>query len=869
MSTLAAGTSYTGSDLAGVYDFPHGDGAGETVAVIGLGAPAFDRRDVDSFLSDLGSPPPDIEVVRARTSGSAGADDDDSSVTLILEVLASIVPAAHFVLVLGANTTEAYAAALQAVLDLPRRPGVCLMTYGGPEGSFAPEDLDAIDAKLEAAATAGITLVASAGDVPGQVVYPASHPRVLACGATTLAVPGPDRAETAWAGSRRSGTAGGESTRFARPPWQAALGLPGEHRLTPDVAAVGDPQTGYSARIAGKDAVLGGTTGAAAVWAALVTLLNQSLGSRVGHLAPVLYDLAGTAALTPVPDAPGRPVTGTWTPLGGLGVPDGQALLHLLGERQGPRQHVRWLPDEPVGIDRDSLGRRGVAVALESQLREVVAGSSGESFLVLVDGAWGAGKSTLLRFLDELVADPSRQDGGGRRWVSADYDAWRQSRVGPPWLTLLQALRSAVRDEQRTGARRAWFSVRERARLVNAWQWVALALVAGATCLLVLAVLSTGGRMSLARWGDIVRVVGGLVPIVAAVWLVAGFAGRFLTLDSRRSARAFLENRADPMEELAAHFRWVLGAAGRPVLLLIDDLDRCTPAFVIELLDAVQKLMREPHPIRARARPGSLPGVGGTSGVVIVVAADGRWIRQAYDDTYASLDAAVREPGATVGSLFLEKLFQLTLPVPRLPDELRRTYLSALLAEDDAPPRPSAASELADRVATVPHGEVLQELARASPSARLQVADQAIERLVVEREAQQQTRHALERFAPLLEPTPRAMKRFLMAYSVLRAVRTAEGSVVPVGPLALWTIVVTRWPLLAQFLQQDPSAVRLFSVPPERLGRAVPELLAPLFTEPPAELRAVMNHEAGPLREDTIRECCGQWVAGAAQGRRV
>jgi hypothetical protein len=229
----------------------------------------------------------------------------------------------------------------------------------------------------------------------------------------------------------------------------------------------------------------------------------------------------------------------------------------------------------------------------------------------------------------------------------------------------------------------------------------------------------------------------------------------------------------------------------------------------------------------------------------------------------------VHEPGSTVGSLFLEKLFQLTLPVPRLPDELRRTYLSALLSEDDAPRPGPPESELVDRVATVPHGRVLEELARATPSARLQVADRAIERLVVEREAQQQTRHALERFGPLLEPTPRAMKRFLMAYSVLRAVRTAEGSVVPVGPLALWTIVVTRWPLLAQFLQQDPLAVRLFSVAPERLGAAVPEVLAPLFTDPPDELRQVMNHEAGPLDVDTIRECCGQWVAGAGRGSRA
>jgi hypothetical protein len=350
--------------------------------------------------------------------------------------------------------------------------------------------------------------------------------------------------------------------------------------------------------------------------------------------------------------------------------------------------------------------------------------------------------------------------------------------------------------------------------------------------------------------------------VVAALWLIAGLAGRFLSLDSRRSARAFLESRADPMEDLAIHFQWVLRQAGRPVLLLVDDLDRCPETFVVELLDAVQKLMRDPHPIRV-GRPGqTAPGGEGGSALVVVVAADGRWIRQAYDNAFASLDRAVREPGATIGSLFLEKLFQLTLPVPRLPDELKRTYLSALLSDDGQSQVPLTVTDLAERVAAAPHNQVLQLLADASPADRLQVADVAIDRLVVERDAREETAHALEPFGPFLDPTPRAMKRFVMAYSVLRAVRTAEGCVVGVGPLALWTVVVTRWPLLAEYLQANPAAVRIFAVPAERIGSSVPAELTSLFQSPPDDLRKVMNHAAGPLDEDKIRECCGQTPRG-------
>jgi hypothetical protein len=102
------------------------------------------------------------------------------------------------------------------------------------------------------------------------------------------------------------------------------------------------------------------------------------------------------------------------------------------------------------------------------------------------------------------------------------------------------------------------------------------------------------------------------------------------------------------------------------------------------------------------------------------------------------------------------------------------------------------------------------------------------------------------------------MKRFVMAYSMLRAVRLAEGSVVGVGPLALWTILQTRWPLLATHLQASPEAVCLFQVPADQIPGSTPAELVRLFADPPGELRAVMNHPDGPLDAQTIRECSGQ-----------
>jgi hypothetical protein len=148
---------------------------------------------------------------------------------------------------------------------------------------------------------------------------------------------------------------------------------------------------------------------------------------------------------------------------------------------------------------------------------------------------------------------------------------------------------------------------------------------------------------------------------------------------------------------------------------------------------------------------------GARRSLVILVAADGRWVKTSYDNVYNSLAKAVSEPGASIGSLFLQKLFQLTLPVPRLSDARKATYIAELLADKRNSPKQvadEATSSLAYEIKRADSSKVLGMLRRASPAARLEVADLAIRRMVVERDAQAHTRHVLEPFAALVDPMP-------------------------------------------------------------------------------------------------------------------
>lgn len=107
----------------------------------------------------------------------------------------------------------------------------------------------------------------------------ASLPEVTNVGGTTLSTnENYERlGEQAWTdGPLTQGSGGGVSSLFDRPPWQAAVSVPGNtvRRLTPDVAAVADNGTGAAIVVGQQLAVGGGTSQAASIWAGIAWVIS-------------------------------------------------------------------------------------------------------------------------------------------------------------------------------------------------------------------------------------------------------------------------------------------------------------------------------------------------------------------------------------------------------------------------------------------------------------------------------------------------------------------------------------------------------------------------------------------------------------------
>ncbi|GAC1499511.1 MAG: hypothetical protein NVS2B15_22140 [Pseudarthrobacter sp.] len=210
----------------------------------------------------------------------------------------------------------------------------------GNAGEALPADAIAgeVDLQLQAAGE-GIGLYFASGDSGDEAArlgyaspdFPASSPWVTAVGGTSLAVgkTGNYVFETGWGnrldkiitntdgtlgyesplpGTRFGGGAGGGvSAVFAQPAYQAGVvpsSLAKGHRVSPDVASLADPYTGYTVGLStiNNDATLstdpyaavtyGGTSLAAPLTAGQMAVAQQIAGETIGFANPALYSLA-------------------------------------------------------------------------------------------------------------------------------------------------------------------------------------------------------------------------------------------------------------------------------------------------------------------------------------------------------------------------------------------------------------------------------------------------------------------------------------------------------------------------------------------------------------------------------------------------
>jgi hypothetical protein len=496
-----------------------------------------------------------------------------------------------------------------------------------------------------------------------------------------------------------------------------------------------------------------------------------------------------------------------------------------LAKRPPAFEGVGTLSDAPALVD--SLGRHAFADVLAARIKQVSgslrSGKLGDdsAFILHVDGPWGSGKSSILNFVKKNLenSDPP--------WLIIEFNAWRNQQRKPAWWPIIAHVGGAVR-------RRGWLRY-PRARWVWArWnlrmRWVPIAL---STILVLVFLYFASGAItgsaadpqnvaSASNSPDMLperlgKAFDTAVKGVLALFALGGLAlttSRSIFMGSKSAAEAYIQSSAEPFRPIVKLFDRLILAIGRPVAIFIDDIDRCDSAYVIELLEGIQTLLR------------SAP-------VVYVVAGDRKWICSSFEKRYTDFCGELGQPGRPLGYLFLDKVFQLSTAIPRLSALRQAEYWTKLLESGRTGGHPDEAElqrqELeaeAKLKGKTRHEDMQREIDNSTNAMQRETLRAAAAKQITSPEAIKAAEHRLQNLAPLLEANPRSMKRLVNAYGLNHARAFLEGRKVAVEALARWTIIELRWPILANFLAENWTDVSDGGLSPAQFPEQIRTLLS-------------------------------------------
>ena len=337
---------YTPQQILGAYGISGYDGSGQTVAIIDAYASPTIQQDLDQWSANRNLPTTTIQQVVAPGTYNhpeKGLAQDPQGwygeETLDVEAVHGMAPQAHIIYVGAPNNFQDLDAALNHVVD-HHLASIVTNSYGWNSELLPFGFIKPVNDTLLQGAVEGIGIYFSSGDnsdesnTVGYTTpdFPASSPWVTAVGGTSLAVGQNNNYlfETGWGTARSSlvanhwspnppgtwvyGSGGGVSRLFAEPSYQVgvvpnsvfqAQGRTG--RAVPDIAADGDPNTGYligqtqtfpDGSVKYSEYRLGGTSLSSPLIAGIMALADQASGSPHGFANPLFYQrLAGSNAV--------------------------------------------------------------------------------------------------------------------------------------------------------------------------------------------------------------------------------------------------------------------------------------------------------------------------------------------------------------------------------------------------------------------------------------------------------------------------------------------------------------------------------------------------------------------------------------------
>jgi hypothetical protein len=353
---------------------------------------------------------------------------------------------------------------------------------------------------------------------------------------------------------------------------------------------------------------------------------------------------------------------------------------------------------------------------------------------------------------------------------------------------------------------------------------------------LVAGVVAAGGSLGIVGVGVLrtraflgERAAGSLASLLREPDYVAGWK-KLLAEETRGSYGEFV---ADPGYEGRLGFLYLVqtdmqrvldlvATEQRPVVVFVDDLDRCSPSTVAQVIEAINLFLA-----------GQFPNC------IFVLAMEPEMVAAHIEVAYQALEERLRTSdywGETgmLGWRFLDKFVQLPLSLPALDPERASRFTGSVLVGRSQPLEPDKAGsgdqageraaqleqaiqQEATSIEDIPEAAArvqAEVLGAAAPTGELSPEAQAAARRALRqrlRDDDPEVRAIVDAVAPWLNRNPREIKRFVNVfrfYVLIRQGRQEAGLPVPdsLEQVAKLAVLAVRWPQLRGILGRQIGA---------------------------------------------------------------
>lgn len=294
-------------------------------------------------------------------------------------------------------------------------------------------------------------------------------------------------------------------------------------------------------------------------------------------------------------------------------------------------------------------------------LTDVINDESVLPITIGVFGDWGSGKSSILKIIQSEIDKEENRDSlciYFNGWTFEGYDDAKAALLNSilKQLEKSKKLSAEVKDTVKEKAKKLWKSIDWMRGAGLALKNVALPAISA---------YFTGGLSLIPFMAQKVSDFGLDSP--------ENFIKKINSDDGKEFFKKLIkedEKKNDKINQVAEFrkdFEDLLNATKfKRLIVIIDDLDRCTPDRIIENLEAIKLFLNVPK-------------------TAFIIGADPRIVKHAIEHKYKK-STEIKDNNNRIISDYLEKLIQLPYSLPKLSESEVETYISLLIAKKELSP---------------------------------------------------------------------------------------------------------------------------------------------------------------------------------------